>query len=93
MNKIISMLFGDNQPAIDHYEIKFYTGGRLNDTFTTHEVHNIDDGYTFIDAATGNVVTLSGEVKITGILASNVATAQAVTSGAVTVSIPVTPAV
>ena len=94
MNKIIAMLFGDNQPAIAHYEIKFYTGGKLNDTWIAHEVHSTEHGYTFIDTTSGNVVTVSGEVKVTGILASNVVADPAVvTPAAVTVTVPVTPAV
>jgi hypothetical protein len=72
MKNIIAMIFGDNQPAIDHFEVKFYTGGRLNDTWDTHEVHETAHGYSFIDTATGNLVTVGGEVKVTAILASNV---------------------
>lgn len=69
---ILSALFGgeSNTPAISHYEVKQYAGSNLQNTWTTSVVHETAHGYAFVDLATNQPVTVSGNVKITGIIAT-----------------------
>jgi hypothetical protein len=77
ITEILSKLFGDasNTPAISHYEVKQYTGGTLQNTWTASVVHETAHGFAFVDLATGQPVTISGSaIKVTGILANATAT-------------------
>jgi hypothetical protein len=71
---ILIKLFGGDAPAISYYEVKQYTGGSLQNTWTTAVVHETATGYAFVDLATNSPVNVSGTVKITGILAATPAT-------------------
>jgi mannose/fructose-specific phosphotransferase system component IIA len=77
LGNILSKLFGgiDQVPAVDHYEIKQYTGATLQNTWTAKEVHETGNGFAFVDLATGSPITVSGSVKITGVLTATVAPA------------------
>jgi hypothetical protein len=67
---ILIKLFGGDAPAISHYEVKQYTGGALQNTWTASVVHETTTGFAFVDLATNQPVNVSGTVKITGVLAS-----------------------
>jgi hypothetical protein len=70
LGNILSKLFGFDQiPAIAHYEVKQYAGSTLQNTWTTSEVHETANGFAFVDLTTGSPITVSGNVKVTGILA------------------------
>jgi len=70
LGNILSKLFGgiDQVPAVAHYEVKQYTGNTLQNTWTASEVHETANGFAFVDLATGSPITVSGNVKVTGIL-------------------------
>jgi hypothetical protein len=67
---ILSALFGSAEaiPAVSYYEVKQYAGTALQNTWTASVVHETMNGFAFIDLATGSPVTVSGTVKITGVL-------------------------
>jgi hypothetical protein len=67
---ILSKLFGgvSSIPTVDHYEIKQYAGTLLQNTWTASVVHETTNGFAFVDIATGSPITVSGTVKVTGVL-------------------------
>jgi hypothetical protein len=70
LTSILSVLFGSDNaiPAVSYYEVKQYAGTALQNTWTASVVHETQNGFAFIDLATGSPVTVSGTVKITGVL-------------------------